>query len=140
MQEFFRFEPFGSGTSGDIRADDTFVGESAGGAGDHAFTAGYAGGIAHGGVEIESYAGRIAFAHTAEDEIVLDFVAAADAAVAEDARVVIDVNGERRIVFAAGDAAFGETRFFDAGVFGVGFEFAIAGIDLARARRWMIGH
>jgi len=64
----------------------------------------------HWRVEIERDAGGVAFAHAAEDEIVADFIAAADATVAEDAGVMIDSNGKRRVVLAAGERVRFEKR------------------------------
>ncbi len=75
-----------------------------------------------------------------EDKIVFDFVAAANAAIAQDAGVVIDGDGQGRIIQAARDGTFGEAGLRDAGVFRERFQFAIAGLLLARAGRRMIGH
>ena len=140
LQEFFGFETFGAGTSGNGCTDYAFVGERAGGAGNHTLAAGDAGGIAHGRIEIERDASGIAFAHAAEYEIVFDFIATADAAVAKDAGVMIDVDGERRIVLTACNGALGEAWFFDAGVSCVGLQFAIPGVYLTSTGGGMIGH
>ena len=115
-----------SSDGGDGGAGDAFVGERAGRARDHAFAAGDARGIAHGRIQIEGDAGGISFAHAPEHKIVFDFVAAANTTIAEDARVMIDCDGQRRIVEAARDSAFGETRLLDARGFRERFQFAIA--------------
>src|SRR5260370_1457314 len=73
------------------------------------------GGIAHRRIEIESDAGGIAFAHAAEDEIAFDLVAATDAAVAENASVVVHGDGQGRIVFAVSNGTFRKTRLGSAG-------------------------
>ena len=124
----------------DRGADDSFVGERAGRATDHAFAAGDTSGIAHRRVEIEGDAGGIPFAHAAKDEIVFDFVAAADAAIAKDAGVTIDGNGQRRFVGATRGVATEEPWSGDAGLSGEGFEFAIGGALLAGAGGGMVGH
>ena len=53
---------------------------------------------AHRRVEVEGDPRGVALAHPADDLILLDLVAAADAAVAEDAGVVVDGDDQRRIV------------------------------------------
>src|SRR6185437_11070447 len=82
----------------------------------------------------------IAFAHSAQNVVVADFVAAANTAIAQNACIVIDRNGYRRIVTSPGSGATRETRILDA--FGPRhtFELAIAGLLLPRARRGVIGH
>jgi len=137
--ELFGSEGLGGLIGSEDGAGGDFVGKRAGGTRDHALAAGNASRITHGGVEIEGDAGGIAFAHAAEHEIVLDFVAAADATVAEDASVVIDGDGERRIVRAARSEAPGKTRSAQVGLPGEGFEFAIAGMLLTGAGRRVIG-
>ena len=131
--KLFCGEGLGGLVGGNRGTDGDFVGERAGGTGDHALAAGNAGGIAHGRVEIEGDAGGVAFAGAAENEIVFDFVAAADAAVAKNAGVVIDGDGEGRIVAAAGSSAARKTRTGDAGLPGESLEFAVAGMLLASA-------
>src|SRR6185312_4594237 len=69
---------------------DRLVGQRAGGAGRHAFTARDAGRLAHRVVEIERDAGGVALAAAADDIVGLDVVAGAHAAVAQDAGVVVD--------------------------------------------------
>ena len=76
-------------------ADHGPVGQRARRAGDHALAAGHAARVAHRIVEVEGDACRVALAHPAEDLVVPDLIAAADAAVAEDAGVVIDADQER---------------------------------------------
>jgi hypothetical protein len=79
-----------------------FVGERAGGAGDHALAAGDARRIAHGTIQIERDSGIETLAAAAQHEIVADLAAAANTAIAQDASLVIDGDGQRRIVLAAG--------------------------------------
>src|SRR6266478_4453599 len=140
LKKVFGFEPLRTGAGGDGGANDPFVGKRARWAGNHALTAGNARGIAHRRIEIESDAGGIAFAHAAEDEIIFDFVAAADAAIAEDASVMVDSNGEGRGIFTACDGAFGEARLRGSGRARECLQFTVAGIQLARARRRMVRH
>src|SRR5260370_2164193 len=107
-QELLGFESLRVRAGSDRGADNTFVGERACGARNHALAAGNARGIPHRGIEIEGDADRISFAHAAENEIVFDFVAAADATVAQDTGVVVHGDGQGGIVFAASDTAFHE--------------------------------
>ena len=83
-----------------VLAEHALVSQRAGRAGDHAFAAGDAGGVAHRLVVVEGDGGVIALALAGDDEVVANLGAAADAAVAEDAGGVIDVDGERGIVRA----------------------------------------
>ncbi len=115
LKKVLRLETLRSGTAGDGGANDPFVGQRARWAGDHALAAGNARGIAHRRIEIESDAGGIALAHAAEHEIIFDLVATADAAIAKNASVMVDSNGEGRGIFTACDSAFGEARWRGAG-------------------------
>ena len=74
---------------------DRLVGECAGRARRHTLTAGDARRLAHRVVEVEGDAGRVALATAADDVVALDVVAGSDAAVAEDAGVMVD--GDHRI-------------------------------------------
>ncbi len=140
LQQIFGFESLRVWTDSDRGAHHALVGERTGGTGDHALATGDAGGIPHRRIEIERDAGGITLAHAAQDEIAFDFVAAANAAVAENAGVVVDGDGQGRIVLAARDCSFCEARLGSTGRFRVRFQFAVAGIPLARARRRAIGH
>src|SRR5229473_423033 len=140
LQQVFGFESLRVQPCSNRRSHDTLVRERPGGAGDHALATGDARGIANGRIEIESDAGGIAFAHASENEIVLDFVATADAAVAENASVMVDGDGQGRIIFAVLDGAFCKTRMGSAGSLRERFQFAVTGILLARARGRVIGH
>ena len=98
-----------------VLADDLLVGERAGGAADHALAAGDAGGVAHGLVGVEGDGGEVAFALAGDDVVVANFGAAADAAVAEDAGGVVDVDGERGVVVGHDrDGALAEADFVGA--------------------------
>src|SRR5467141_1604262 len=110
LQEILGFESLRVRPGSDRRAHNAFVGERAGGAGNHTLAAGNTGGIAHRRIEIEGDARGIAFSHAAKHEIVFDFIAAADAAVAENTSVVVDGDGQGRIIFAARDRALCEAR------------------------------
>ena len=94
LQKFLGFNNLRTRISGNRRSRKSLVGERAGRAGNHALTARDTSGITHRRVQIESDACGIAFSHAAEHEIILDLVAAANAAVAKNARVVIDGDGE----------------------------------------------
>ncbi len=120
--------------------DDALVGERAGGAGHHAFAAGHARGIAHRQVVVEGDAGPETFAAAAEHVVVADLVAAANAAVAQDAGFVIDGDDERRIVLAARRQAAREARLGDAFQARQGFKFAVARLALAGAGAGMVRH
>ena len=89
----------------DRHAVDGLVRERAGRARSDAFAAGHARRLAHRVVEIEGDPGRIALSRTADDVVALDVVAGADAAVAEDARVVVDGDDRVGEVLAATRAA-----------------------------------
>ena len=89
----------------DLLADNFFVGERAGGTGDHALAATHARRAAHGIVHVEGDAGVVAFALASDDEVVAQVRAGAHAAVAQNTGGVIDQNGERRIVLPAADFA-----------------------------------
>src|SRR5208283_616158 len=82
----------------------------------------------------------IAFAHAAENEVALDLVTAADAAVAENASVKIDGNCQAGIVFFARNSPPGEPRLENAGGLGLRFQLAISGMLLAGAGSRVIGH
>ena len=69
---------------------DRLVGQRAGGAGRDALAAGDAGRGAHRVVQVEGDPGGVPLAAAADDVVALDVVAGPDAAVAEDARVVVD--------------------------------------------------
>ena len=63
---------------------------------------------------IEGNACLGAFAHAPQDEIPADFIAAADAAVAENASIEVHRNGERGVVVPVGDGAPRKTGLRDA--------------------------
>ena len=140
LQKFFRLKNLRARTAGDCRSSKTFVGERTRGAGNHAFPAGNARGVAHRCVQVEGDPRGITLSHPPEDEIIFDFVAAANAAVTEDTSIMIDGDGERGIVTAASHGSLRKTRLTDARGFRKRFEFAITGLFLPRARRRMIGH
>src|SRR5690606_41951232 len=77
------------------------VGQRPGRADRGAFPAGHATAAPHGDVEIEGNAGAISLTATGYDMVVLQFVAAPDAAIAENASLVIDCDHRRAIVTAA---------------------------------------
>ncbi len=83
----------GAGPDGHIV--DRLVGERAGGAGGDTLAAGHARRRAHRVVEVEGDARRVTLAAAADHVVALDVVAGADAAVAEDAGVVVD--GDHRV-------------------------------------------
>ena len=69
---------------------DRLVRQRAGRAGSNALAAGHAGRLAHRIVQVERDQGRVALAGAADHVVALDVVAGADAAVAQDAGVVVD--------------------------------------------------
>src|SRR5262249_51747047 len=79
----------------ELRADDALVGERAGRTRDHAFAARHARRAAHGLIEIEGHVRGVAAPAASDDHVLLDLVAAADTAVAQDARLVVDRDAER---------------------------------------------
>ena len=90
---------------------DRLVGEGPGRAGGHALAARHARGLAHRVVEVERDPRRVALAGAADDVVALDVVARPHAAVAQDARVVVDGDDRVREVVAAAVAA-GSARPF----------------------------
>ena len=126
----------------EVLAEDFLVGESAGGATDHALAAGDAGGVAHGLVGIEGDGREVALALAGDYVVVADFRTAADAAVAEDAGAVVDVDGGRGVVLGHdGHGALLEphVRREDAGLGCLGLKLAIAALLLTDARRRVVG-
>ena len=113
-KQLFRFENLRVRACCDGGPRKPLVGQRAGGAGNHALAAGDAGGITHRCVQVEGDSGRIAFAHAAKDKIILDLIATPNAAVAKDAGVVVDSDGEGRIVFSASNQASCKARLRDA--------------------------
>ena len=87
MQKFGGIEDFAFAQFG---ADDALVRQRASRARDHAFAAGDARRLAHGQVGIEGDAGLVSLTAAGEYPVVTDVVAAANAAVAQDARLVVD--------------------------------------------------
>ncbi len=116
------------------------VGESAGRARHHALAARDAGGVAHGQVGVERDARHEPLAAPSENVVVANLVAAANAAVAQDARLVIHRDDERRIVLAARRDASGKARLGDAFQAGQRFQLAIVRLPLPGAGTGMIGH
>ena len=121
-------------------ARHALVRQRAGGARDHALPARNARGIAHRRVQIERDSRRIALAHAPKHKIVLDFVASANAAVAQNAGVVIDGNRQRRIISPRETVRLANRGCANARCPRQRFQFAIAGILLPRAWRRMIRH
>src|SRR5439155_13928373 len=80
---------------------DRLVRERAGRARGDALAAGHARRLAHRVVEVEGDQRRVALARAADHVVALDVVARADAAVAEDARVVVDRDYGVRAVLSA---------------------------------------
>ena len=78
------------GPGGDDLQREGFVRERIRGAGGHALPAGDAGGLSHGKVRVEHDAGARAPAAASDDVVALDVRTGADAAVAQDARAVVD--------------------------------------------------
>jgi hypothetical protein len=85
----------------DRHVADRLVDERAGRARGDALAAGDARRLAHRVVEVERDPGLVALARAADDVVALDVVAGADAAVAEDAGVVVDRDDRVRVVLAA---------------------------------------
>ena len=122
-------------------ADDLLVGEGAGWAGDHALAAGDAGRVPHGLVGVEGDGGEVAFALSRDHIVVPNLGTAADAAIAEDAGGVVDVDGDGGVVgLHDGDGALLEAvgGGQDTGGGGLGFEFAVVALLLADAGRRVV--
>ena len=122
------------------RFHHAFIGQRAGGARHHALAARHAGGVAHRQIGVEGDAGHEALAAAAQHVVVANLVAAANAAVAQNAGFVIDGDRERRIVLAARRDAAREARLTDAFQARQRFQLAIVRLALPRARAGMIGH
>src|SRR3954449_1685378 len=93
------------GARADRDVADRLVRDRAGRARGDALAAGHARRLAHRVVEVERDARRVALAGTPDDVVALDVVARADAAVAQDARVVVDRDDRVRVVLAPAAAA-----------------------------------
>src|SRR5215472_13690932 len=132
LQKLFCFKNLCARAGGNGGSRKAFVGERTRGTGNHALAAGNARGISHRRIQIKSDARGIAFTHAAKNEIALDFVAAANAAVAQNARIVIYSDGERGIILAAGDGALWKPQRGYPRGFRERFEFAIARLLLPR--------
>ena len=91
-------------------------------------------------IQIEGDARVETLAAPAQHEVVADLAAAANAAVAEDASLVIHGDGQRRIVLAARREALRESRSAETFLTSQRFQLAVARLVLAGARRRMIGH
>ena len=107
---------------------------------DHALAARYAGGFAHRLVIIKSDSRGRAFAHPPQNEILANVVAAANAAVAQNARVEIHGNAHRRIVRSAPCGARRIACLSNVFVLGERFQFAITGLPFASAGTDVVGH
>ena len=107
-----------------------------------ALAAGHAARCAHRHVEVEGDPRCVALAHAADDVVFLDDVAAAHAAVAEDAGVVIDGDDERRVVaWAARSARRSSRDSVDPKSLRQRLELAVAGVLLfLDARGRVVGH
>src|SRR3954454_8595195 len=93
------------GARPDWHVADRLVRERAGRARGDAFATRHARRLAHGVVEVERDARRVALARAADDVVALDVVARADAPVAQDACVVVDRDDGVRVVLAPAVAA-----------------------------------
>ncbi len=122
------------------RLHHALVGQRAGGARHHAFAARDAGGIAHRQVAVECDARREALAAPPQNIVMANLVAAANAAVAENAGLVIHGDHQRRIVLAARRNPARETRLRDAFQTRQSFQLAIVRLALAGAGAGMIRH
>src|SRR5262249_45101289 len=80
------------------RQGERLVGQRPGGAGGGALAAGDAGALAHRGVEVEGDLRGRGAAGPADDVVGLDLVAGPDAAVAEDARLVVHGDHRRAVI------------------------------------------
>ena len=87
------------------RQGEGLVGQRAGRAGGHALAAGDAARLAHRQVVVEGNARRVALAGAPDDVVALHVVAGADAAVAQDAGIVVHGDDRRRQVVAVVERA-----------------------------------
>ncbi len=85
----------------DRHVADRLVDQRARGAGGHALAAGHARRLAHRIVEVERDPRLIALAAAADHVVALDVVAGPHAAVAQDARIVVDADHRVRVILAA---------------------------------------
>ncbi len=129
-----------TGSPGRTVLHHALVGQGAGGARDHAFAARDARRIAHRQVVVERDAGHEALASAPEHVVVPDLIAAANAAIAEDAGFVIHRDYQRRVVLPARRNAAWKARLGDAFQARQRLQLAIARLPLARAGAGMIGH
>ena len=111
---------------------DRLVDERAGRAGGHALAAGHARRVAHRVVQVERDQRGVALAGAADHVVALDVVAGADAAVAEDARVVVDGDDRVAQVDAAAAAEREAVLALDAVAAGEGEQLVVGGGGLLR--------
>ena len=117
-----------------------FLGQGPGRTGRGAFAARHARGRSHGQVEIESDLGEEPFPASADDVVRLEVGAGADAAVAQDAGAVVDVDHLGGNVAAVRPGPRREPRLRHAQALGQDFELAVAGLAVSFARRRVIRH
>src|SRR5271156_5202055 len=140
LLQFLQRNQFGIRRPRNRRLRHNFIRQRARRAGNHALAAGNAGRFAHRLVVIKRDARRGAFAHASQDKILANIAAAADAAVAQNARIEIHRDAHRGIVRAATRGARRITRCGNLLLLGQRFQLAIARLPFARARAGMIGH
>ena len=106
-QEIARRQNFARGAERrDLDLRHRLEGDRGRGAGDHALAALHAARVGHRVVEVEADAGIRALAGAADDVILLHVTARADAAVAQNARAVVDLKNGRRFVKATATLQF----------------------------------
>ena len=118
------------------------VRQGAGGARHHALAARHARRLAHRVVQIEGDLRRVAFAHAAQHLVVPDLVAAAYAAIAEDAGIAVNADQHRRIVAGATCRPGRKARMLQAQAAGERFQLVLArlaDLDVPAARGAVVG-
>ncbi len=140
LQKLFGVEHLRICRLGNGRTHHAAIGQRTSGAGNHALAAGNTRGFAHRRIQVKRNSRGITLAHAAQHEIVFNLIAPANAAVAQNTRVVIHGDGQRRFIPPARYAAFRKPRLLDPRRVRLRFQFAIARMLLPRAWRGVVGH
>ena len=107
--------------------------------GHHALAARHARGVGHRLIEVEADPRLRTLPGSPDDEVLLEVAAGPDAAIAEDAGGVIDVDDDRGVVRGPPRRVRGESRGRDALARRQRLELAVVCRDLAKARCGMVG-
>ncbi len=119
--------------------EHALVGERSRRTRDHALAAAHARGVPHGDVGIERDGRPRPFAHPADDEVLLDLAAGADAPVAQDAGGMVHLDDRRRVVDAPGAEPRRESRRLQSGATRLILQLTVPRGRLPQAGTGMVG-